>query len=208
MLQIASRSVQWAESSASEPTGERHTKMRRLERRRDPLIKKEPILSPPNSSPTFPSSIPTVDSCPSEIQASNDLCARFCARNPNFGPEYYLVDDTYKHKFELCPNSPFLKVNKSAYETLSDILAQPSNQVATVVDQLNIALTLVRATLQFWSTPWWRTYWSLRDIGVIREPKVPILSETVRSIHVNVDLHDVESAKRIPEPVVVPGGLT
>ncbi|KAK4446238.1 hypothetical protein QBC34DRAFT_150775 [Podospora aff. communis PSN243] len=219
MLQIASRDVRWVESSASESTAaERKPKHPRLQRRRDPLTAKDAISPKTLAGVRLPGPlIATSVLDPLDLRFCQDLCARFRVCGYGTGgdgrpvpPGYYMVDDAYRHKFELCPNSPFLATT-SNYETLSDTVGQGSGQVATVVDQLRIALSLVRATLQFWSTPWWRTYWSLRDIGVIRKRKVPVLSDTVRSIHVNVDLRgcgQTESAKTTAEPAIATGALT
>ncbi|KAK5657978.1 hypothetical protein OQA88_2531 [Cercophora sp. LCS_1] len=152
-----------------------------------------------------------------ELESDHVELARFCLRQHPLirgelqtPPGYYLSDDTYKHLIELCPDNPLL-ANKSNDETLSDIMSQASDEVATVVDQLNIALCLVRATLQFWSTPWWQTYWSLRDIGVVREKQVPVLSDAFKSIHVNVELRDSAEAENRPQTQelrAIPKGLT
>jgi len=212
MLQIVSKNLQWTESSSAPESSaaERQAKVPRRKHQKDVSIRKEKLFSikAENVSGECESSklTPTATSTsPLDLRFCDDLCARFLVHQnmSNYdGPSagYYLVDASYKHEFELCLKNPFSNPDRSDYETLSDILGHPLDHATTVVDQLNIALALIRATLQFWSTPWWRTYWSLGDIGILRERKAPVLSDTVKSIHVNVDLRNTETAETAQAP--------
>ncbi|KAH9908584.1 hypothetical protein F4778DRAFT_776875 [Xylariomycetidae sp. FL2044] len=102
---------------------------------------------------------------------------------------YLEIPDSYRFAFSRLEDRALLHMfNKSRPDAPppSQILDRPLHENISMLDQSRLALTLARATLHFWSTPWWADYWRLEDLRF--DPASRSLTECIATIHVRQDL--------------------
>ncbi|CAG9943966.1 unnamed protein product [Clonostachys rosea f. rosea IK726] len=129
-----------------------------------------------------------------DLALSTNFCSKICGRTPvqqsNMAVGYLESPHDYRYAFSHLDDQFILGMakNKPHPNTLplSQVLSRPLDEKITIVDQLNLALALAKATLHFWSTPWWSDYWRLDDLRF--DCSATSISECVKTIHLRTEL--------------------
>ncbi|CAH0052644.1 unnamed protein product [Clonostachys solani] len=129
-----------------------------------------------------------------DLALSTNFCSKICGRTPvqesNVAVGYLESPHEYRYAFSHLDDQFILGMAKNNPHPntlpLSQVLSRPLDEKITIVDQLNLALALAKATLHFWSTPWWSDYWRLDDLRF--DCSATSISECVKTIHLRTEL--------------------
>ncbi|KXH30991.1 hypothetical protein CNYM01_11381 [Colletotrichum nymphaeae SA-01] len=78
-----------------------------------------------------------------------------------------------------------IMTTSQALTSMSDVLMTPAETTLSIIDQLKLARDLVSAVLKFYSTPWLREYFTLRDLSFFQMSGD--FSRCLRTLHLGFD---------------------
>ncbi|KAK8093722.1 hypothetical protein PG997_000407 [Apiospora hydei] len=131
---------------------------------------------------------------PINLGLSRDLCAQLCTQTKSAMCSRYLdASDHIRHSIrpfcdEKCDHKWCLDQDSlsdpTQLDSILDVTVEQSG--LGVVQQLQLALRLVKGILQFASTPWLQALWHLKDLSYFQMKNG--LSTALATVHINSDL--------------------
>ncbi|OTA57936.1 hypothetical protein K449DRAFT_129270 [Hypoxylon sp. EC38] len=198
-LVIRSQSLQLIHLSAptyNETTppcsGERPKKIRKVRFSDDTGHSSEATLSLGSNS-SAKASISAPNLC-----QSKDMCTELCSQSHQHNclelcSGYLDAPDELRHQLYLVCDPGERISSKELREpaVLSGIFKRALHTSLSVPQQVRLAIQLVEAVLQFQSTPWLQSFWSLQDLSYF--PDGDDLATSLRTLHISTDLSTAKS---------------
>ncbi|KAI1135850.1 hypothetical protein F5Y05DRAFT_163246 [Hypoxylon sp. FL0543] len=129
---------------------------------------------------------------------SKDMCTELCNQSHKHGclelcSGYLDAPDELRHQLYLVCDPGERISSKELCEpaVLSGIFNRALHTSLSVPQQVRLALQLVEAVLQFQSTPWLQSIWSLQDLSYF--PDGDDLARSLRTLHISTDLSTTKS---------------
>ncbi|KAK1494216.1 hypothetical protein CTAM01_09097 [Colletotrichum tamarilloi] len=82
-------------------------------------------------------------------------------------------------------NHNHIMTTSQALMSMNDVLMTPAETTLSIIDQLKLARDMVSAVLKFYSTPWLREYFTLRDLSFFQMSGD--FSRCLRTLHLGFD---------------------
>lgn len=205
LLRVCSEELAWAatglmtpETSSIGPFREQHAsregpppaKVRRL-RFVEPTVQASAKALEQFTPPTQqrPQQVPTPNLC-----KSKDLCqdifkrAGSCYSHKEACIGYLDANGNLRHQLMAASDKESTAIQTCARSTskLASILEPSRTTSLTVLEQMKLALRIARSMLQYHSTPWWRSSWSLADLSYFDISNE--LSNSLATLHIDTKL--------------------